>query len=65
MVENGGVRLAGGPHVACPLPAGCEPWTAVHLSVRPEKIWLDTLEDGMVELDGKVVEPCMWAPPRR
>jgi spermidine/putrescine transport system ATP-binding protein len=28
----------------------------VHLSVRPEKIWLDEFEDDMVVLDGKLVE---------
>jgi spermidine/putrescine transport system ATP-binding protein len=55
-VSDGGVMLAGGRHVTCPVPAGVEQGAAVHLSVRPEKIWLDTLEDGMVELSGKVVE---------
>ena len=55
-VEDGGVRLIGGRHVSCPVPAGCEQGTTVHLSVRPEKIWIDTLEEGMVELNGKVVE---------
>jgi spermidine/putrescine transport system ATP-binding protein len=30
--------------------------TAVQLSVRPEKIALDELEDGMVVLEGRVVE---------
>ena len=35
---------------------GCAPGSEVQLSVRPEKIWLDELEDGMVQLEGTVAE---------
>jgi spermidine/putrescine transport system ATP-binding protein len=55
-VEGGDVRLASGQLCAAPVPADCPPGTAVHLSVRPEKIALDDLEEGMVTLDGRVVE---------
>ena len=55
-VENGGVRLASGARCAAPVPEECSEGSEVHLSVRPEKIWLDELEDGMVSLDGTIVE---------
>jgi spermidine/putrescine transport system ATP-binding protein len=55
-VEEGGVRLAGGQHCAARVPDDCPPGTTVHLSVRPEKIWLDEHEEGMVLLDGTVAE---------
>ena len=54
--ENGGVRLANGAHVAAPLPEDCATGAEVQLSVRPEKIWLDEQEDGMVQLEGTVAE---------
>jgi len=38
------------------VPSDCSDGTAVHLSIRPEKIWLDEVEDGMVSLDGTIVE---------
>jgi spermidine/putrescine transport system ATP-binding protein len=53
----GSVRLAGGELCPAPVPDGVAAGTAVHLSVRPEKIALDELlEDGMVSLEGTVVE---------
>jgi len=55
-VENGGVRLASGTRFAAPVPEECSDGSAVHVSVRPEKIWLDELEDGMVALEGTIVE---------
>ena len=55
-VENGGVRLASGTQCAAAVPAEVASGTAVQLSVRPEKIWLDELEDGMVSVDGTIVE---------
>jgi ABC-type Fe3+/spermidine/putrescine transport system ATPase subunit len=55
-VEDGGVRLASGERCAAAVPDGCPAGSAVHVSVRPEKIWLDSLEDGMVSLDGTIVE---------
>jgi spermidine/putrescine transport system ATP-binding protein len=55
--DAGSVRLAGGEMCAAPVPDGASAGTAVHLSVRPEKIALDELlEDGMVALDATVVE---------
>jgi spermidine/putrescine transport system ATP-binding protein len=56
VVENGGVKLASGVRCAAELPAGAAQGSEVHLSVRPEKIWLDELEEGMVSLEGTVVE---------
>jgi spermidine/putrescine transport system ATP-binding protein len=56
VVESDGVRLPDGRHIRCPLPAGADQGASVHLSVRPEKIWLDELEPEMVSLEGKVVE---------
>ena len=55
-VENGGVRLAGGAHCAASVPDDCPEGSAVCLSVRPEKIWLDEHESGMVTLEGTVAE---------
>jgi spermidine/putrescine transport system ATP-binding protein len=54
--EDGGVRLSTGALCAAPMPADCAPGAAVQLSVRPEKIWLDEHEDGMVTLSGTVAE---------
>jgi spermidine/putrescine transport system ATP-binding protein len=55
-VENGGVRLPSGQRFAAPVPSECSEGSDVYLSVRPEKIWLDEHEDGMVSVDGTVVE---------
>ena len=55
-VENGGVRLEGGAHCAASVPDDCPEGSAVCLSVRPEKIWLDEHESGMVTLEGTVAE---------
>ena len=55
-VENGGVRLASGQRFAAPVPGECADGSEVYLSVRPEKIWLDEREDGMVDVDGTIVE---------
>ena len=55
-VEGGRVRLAGGASCAAAVPDDCADGTTVHLSVRPEKIWLDEHEDGMVLLEGTVAE---------
>jgi spermidine/putrescine transport system ATP-binding protein len=56
VVQDGGVRLASGATCAADLPGDCEQGSEVHLSVRPEKIWLDELEDGMISLDGTIIE---------
>jgi spermidine/putrescine transport system ATP-binding protein len=55
-VEGTSVRLAGGASCAAAIPADCADGATVHLSVRPEKIWLDEHEDGMVLLEGTVAE---------
>jgi len=55
-VENGGVKLPSGQRFAAPVPTECADGSEVYLSVRPEKIWLDEREDGMVSVDGTIVE---------
>jgi spermidine/putrescine transport system ATP-binding protein len=56
VAEDGRVRLAGGALVPAPMPEDCAAGSEVQLSVRPEKIWLDEQEDGMVQLQGTVAE---------
>ena len=55
-VENGGVRLASGAHCAAAVPDDCPDGAEVHLSVRPEKIWIEELEEGMASVEGTIVE---------
>jgi spermidine/putrescine transport system ATP-binding protein len=55
-VENGGLRLASGTLCAAAVPDDCSDGASVHLSVRPEKIWVDELEEGMVSVAGTLVE---------
>ncbi len=55
-VDNGGVRLPSGQRFPAPVPGECAEGSDVYLSVRPEKIWLDEHEDGMVSVDGTIVE---------
>jgi spermidine/putrescine transport system ATP-binding protein len=55
-VEGEGVGLQTGQHVASTLPEGCEQGASVYCSVRPEKVFLDDLEEGMVSVDGEIVE---------
>ncbi len=52
--EGGMVRIANGTRIQAPLPEDCSPGDAVNLSVRPEKIAVDDLEDGMVSLEGTI-----------
>jgi spermidine/putrescine transport system ATP-binding protein len=52
--EGGVVRIANGQRLPAPLPDGCAAGERVNLSVRPEKIAVDELEEGMVALDGTV-----------
>jgi spermidine/putrescine transport system ATP-binding protein len=54
--ENGGVRLAGGTMCDANVPSDCPPGQDVQLSVRPEKITIDELEEGMVSVPGTIVE---------
>ena len=53
---NGGVRLASGEHCEAKVPPECAEGSEVQLSVRPEKIWVDELEQGMVSIEGTIVE---------
>jgi spermidine/putrescine transport system ATP-binding protein len=55
-VEREGVRLQTGQLFPSTLPDGCEDGASVYCSVRPEKIFLDDLEDGMVSVEGEIVE---------
>jgi spermidine/putrescine transport system ATP-binding protein len=48
------VKLASGTKVDAPLPEGLDLGQSVQISVRPEKIALDDLEQGMVSIDGTV-----------
>jgi spermidine/putrescine transport system ATP-binding protein len=53
--EDGGmVRIGTGSRVPAPLPEGCGTGDVVRIAVRPEKIAIDELEDGMVALDGVI-----------
>ncbi len=54
--QNGGVVLAGGNRCRAEVPPDCAEGSDIQLSVRPEKIWLHELEDGMVSIDGTIVE---------
>jgi spermidine/putrescine transport system ATP-binding protein len=56
LVENGGVRLPSGQTCLADVPGEVAAGSEVHLSVRPEKIWLDELEEGMVSVEGTIVE---------
>ena len=55
-VEDGGVRLGSGVLVPAPVPADVPSGTAVQLSVRPEKLWIDELEEGMATVEGVIAE---------
>ena len=50
------MRLASGALCPAPVPEDCTAGSEVQLSVRPEKIWLDEHEEGMVRLTGTVAE---------
>jgi spermidine/putrescine transport system ATP-binding protein len=55
-VENGGVRLSTGALVPAPVPDGLADGAPVQLSVRPEKLLVDELEDGMASVEGTIAE---------
>jgi spermidine/putrescine transport system ATP-binding protein len=52
--KDGTVKIASGQSLPATLPDGCDPGVAVQIAVRPEKIALDELEDGMVSVEGTV-----------
>jgi spermidine/putrescine transport system ATP-binding protein len=55
-VEDGGkVRIPTGAVLPVRLPDGVERGDRVNLSVRPEKIAIDELEEGMIGLEGTIV----------
>jgi spermidine/putrescine transport system ATP-binding protein len=56
VAENGGVRLSSGVLCSAEMPRDCSQGADVHLSVRPEKIWIDDLEPGMASVEGTIVE---------
>jgi spermidine/putrescine transport system ATP-binding protein len=51
---DGKVKIASGQVVPAPLPDGVGAGEAVQIAVRPEKIALDELEEGMVSLEGEI-----------
>jgi spermidine/putrescine transport system ATP-binding protein len=55
-VENGGVRLSTGVLVPAPVPEGLPEGADVQLSVRPEKLLVEELEDGMATVVGTIAE---------
>jgi spermidine/putrescine transport system ATP-binding protein len=55
-VADGGVRLSTGMLVPATLPDGVPQGTAVQLSVRPEKLLVDELEEGMASVEGTIAE---------
>jgi spermidine/putrescine transport system ATP-binding protein len=55
-VEDGGVRLSTGVLVPAPVPDGLAQGAEVQLSVRPEKLLVDELEDGMASVEGTIAE---------
>jgi spermidine/putrescine transport system ATP-binding protein len=55
-VEGDGVRLNTGQMLPSVVPDGCEQGSSVYCSVRPEKIFLDDLEEGMVAVEGEIVQ---------
>jgi spermidine/putrescine transport system ATP-binding protein len=55
-VEGDAVRLETGELCGFDVPAGCTEGDEVYCSVRPEKIVLDDVEDGMVVVPGTIVE---------
>jgi spermidine/putrescine transport system ATP-binding protein len=55
-VENGGVRLSTGALVPAPVPDGVPEGADVQLSVRPEKLLVEELEDGMATVEGTIAE---------
>jgi spermidine/putrescine transport system ATP-binding protein len=52
--EGGTVRLADGTRVPAPLPDDCDAGETVRISVRPEKIAVEEIEDGMVSVEGTI-----------
>jgi spermidine/putrescine transport system ATP-binding protein len=56
VAHDGGVRLASGALCKAEVPTDCGDGAEVQLSVRPEKIAIDEIEDGMVTVEGTIVE---------
>ena len=54
VVDARTVRIAGDVLVPAPLPSDCREGETVRIAVRPEKIAIDHLEEGMVQLEGTI-----------
>lgn len=52
--DGGVVRIGDGSEVPAPIPSDCSAGDLVRIAVRPEKIALGEVEEGMVVLDGVV-----------
>jgi spermidine/putrescine transport system ATP-binding protein len=50
------VRLSSGELCRADVPADCGPGEEVQLSVRPEKVWTEDPEEGMVSIEGTIAE---------
>jgi spermidine/putrescine transport system ATP-binding protein len=51
---DGAIRLGTGSRIPAQLPDGCSDGDVVRIAVRPEKIAIDDIEEGMVALDGTI-----------
>jgi spermidine/putrescine transport system ATP-binding protein len=56
VAENGGVRLGSGELCPADVPEDCNQGEQVQLSVRPEKVWTEKPEEGMVSIEGTIAE---------
>ncbi len=54
--EGGQVQIGTGAVVPAPLPEGCAVGETVRIAIRPEKIAIDELEEGMVRLEGEIAQ---------
>ena len=54
--EGGQVQIGTGAVVPAPLPEGCGVGETVRIAIRPEKIAIDELEEGMVRLEGEIAQ---------
>jgi spermidine/putrescine transport system ATP-binding protein len=56
VARNGSVQLVGGDECRAVMPAHVGDGDQIQLSVRPEKIWIGDLEEGMASVEGTIVE---------
>ncbi len=55
-VEDGGARIPGGSICPVETPEDCGQGDEVFLSIRPEKIFIEDIDEGMFGVEGEVVE---------